>query len=100
MKHTQRRKICDSWYHQSWFRILLIIVAVDMIVLGAAFTLGLDIMSLLGEIHIGLRALGGAAYVLVALFIIHYAMSYSNMKKETFLVCQHCAHVASDKKDS
>lgn len=92
MKHTQRRKICDSWYHQSWFRVLLIIVAVDMIVLGVVFAIGLDVMSLLGDIHIVLRSLGGAAYVLVALFIIHYAMSYKPMKKETFLVCHHCAH--------
>ena len=97
MKHTQRRKICDSWYHQGWFRILLIVVAVDMIVLGAAFALGLDVMSLLGDIHVVLRTLGGLAYVLVALFIIHFAMSYRNMKKETFLVCHHCAHQEDSK---
>ena len=95
MKHSQRRKICDSWYHQGWFRILLIIVAVDMIVLGVTFAVGLDIMSLLGDIHIVFRVIGGLAYVLVALFIIHYAMSYTKMKKETYLLCQHCAHDTS-----
>ncbi|MCI5050714.1 MAG: hypothetical protein MRY57_00175 [Candidatus Pacebacteria bacterium] len=91
-KHPKRRKICDSWYHQRWFRILLIVVAVDMIMLGGAFALGLDVLSMLGEIHIILRVLGGAMYVLVALFIIHYAMSYREMKKETYFVCHHCAH--------
>jgi ABC-type uncharacterized transport system permease subunit len=98
MKHTQKRKICDSWYHQRWFRILLVIVAIDMIVLGVTFALGLDVMNLLGDIHIVLRAIGGLAYVLVAVFVIHYSMSYSKLKKENFLVCQHCAHVESEKK--
>lgn len=92
MKHTQRRKICDSWYHQSWFRVLLVLVAVDMIVLGVVFAAGLDILNLLGNIHVVLRLIGGAAYVLVAVFIIHYAMSYKKMKKDSFLICQHCSH--------
>jgi hypothetical protein len=98
MKHIQKRKICDSWYHQGWFRILLIIVAVDMIFVGVTFGFGLDIMSLLGDVHIVIRVIGGLAYVLVALFVIHYAISYKKMKKEIFLVCQHCAHVASKDK--
>lgn len=97
MKHTQRRKICNSWYHQSWFRILLVIVAVDMIVLGVTFAIGLNVMSFLGEINIILRTIGGAAYVLVALFVIHYSMSYTSIKKEAYLVCQHCAHENQDK---
>jgi hypothetical protein len=69
-----------------------------MIVLGVTFALGLDVMNLLGDIHIVLRAIGGLAYVLVAVFVIHYSMSYSKLKKENFLVCQHCAHVESEKK--
>lgn len=97
MKHTQRRKICDSWYHQGWFRILLILVAVDMIVLGVVFAIGLDILNLLGDVHIALRIIGGAAYVLVAVFIIHYAMSYKKMKNDSFLICQHCAHTEINK---
>lgn len=100
MKHTQQRKICNSWYHQSWFRVILVIVAIDMIVLGVTFALGLDIMNLLGDINIILRSIGGLAYVLVALFVIHYAMSYTTMKKETYLVCQHCAHENIEKKAS
>ncbi|MFT6361538.1 MAG: hypothetical protein ACJA2Z_000531 [Candidatus Paceibacteria bacterium] len=94
MMHSMKkqRKICDSWYHQRWFRILLVIVGVDMIVLGVTFALGLDIISLI-EGHIILRVLGGLAYVVVALFIIHYAMSYSRIRRNEFLLCQHCAHV-------
>jgi uncharacterized membrane protein len=99
MKHTQKRKICDSWYHQLWFRILLVVVAIDMIVLGVTFAFNFDVMSLLGDISTSLRIIGGLAYVLVALFIIHYSMSYTSMKKQTFLVCQHCAHGENNKKD-
>jgi len=90
------RKICDSWYHQRWFRVLLIIVAIDMIVLGITFALGLDVISLI-EGYAVLRVIGGLAYVIVALFIIHYSMSYSRIRKEEFLLCQHCAHVELEK---
>lgn len=93
MKKTeQRRKICDSWYHQRWFRILLVIVAVDMIVLGAAVAFNLDILSIIDGLGSVVRIIGGAAYILVAVFIIHYAMSYKKLQKESYLVCQHCAH--------
>lgn len=91
-KNNQQRKICDSWYHQKWFRVLLIIVAVDMIFLGVAFSIGLDIMSLVQGIGMIWRIIGGIAYVVVALFIIHYALSYTRLRTETYLVCQHCAH--------
>jgi len=95
-ENTQRRKICDSWYHQRWFRIVLVIVALDMIMLGGAFILGIDVMSIIQDLHIVWRILWGSLYMLVALFIIHYAMSYRSMKKETYLVCQHCAHVSKE----
>lgn len=85
------RKICDSWYHQRWFRVLLIIVAIDMILLGAAFAFGIDITTLIDTTHPLLRVLGGLAYILVAIFIIHHATSYEKMKKKNYLVCQHCA---------
>ena len=94
MTHEMKkpRKICDSWYHQKWFRILLVLVAIDMIVLGATFAIGLDIMSMI-KIHTSLRIIGGSAYIVAALFIIHYAMSYSRIRKNEFLLCQHCAQV-------
>lgn len=91
-KHTQGRKICDSWYHQKWFRILLVIVGLDMVILGAAVMLNLDVFSLIQGMHSILRIIGGLAYILVAAFVIHYALSYKNLRKETYLVCQHCAH--------
>ncbi|MFT7328098.1 MAG: hypothetical protein ACI870_000276 [Crocinitomicaceae bacterium] len=92
-KHTQRRKICDSWYHQRWFRILLVIVAVDMIMLGGTVMFGLDFLSLLDKIPIFINIIGGLAYILVAVFIIHQALSYSSLHKNTHFVCQHCAHI-------
>ena len=92
MKTLSRgRKICDSWYHQRWFRILLVIVAIDMILLGAAFAFGVNITTLIDTTHPLLRVLGGIAYILVAIFIIHHATSYERMKKKTYFVCQHCA---------
>ena len=96
-QHTQQRKICDSWYHQRWFRILLIIVGVDMIILGGTFVMGIDLVSIVTGIHVVWRILGGLAYVLVALFIIHYALLYSTIREKSYLLCQHCAHVAIEK---
>jgi DMSO/TMAO reductase YedYZ heme-binding membrane subunit len=96
-EHTQQRKICDSWYHQKWFRILLIIVAVDMIFLGVSFAIGLDIIGLIQGMGTVWRVIGGLAYISVALFIIHYAMSYGRLQKETYFVCQHCAHTKEGK---
>ena len=91
MKQSRHRKICDSWYHQSWFRVLLVIVGVDMIILGGAVAVGLDIVSVLESLPAFVRVIGGLAYIVVALFIIHYAMSYRSIKKEAYLLCQHCA---------
>ena len=91
----KRRKICDSWYHQRWFRILLVIVGVDMIILGGTFALGIDVMSLVEGIHVIWRVIGGLAYILVAIFIIHQALSYNKMRQNISLVCQHCAHTES-----
>ena len=97
MKHQQQRKICDSWYHQKWFRVLLVIVGVDMIVLGATFAVGVDVMSIIADIPLVFRIIAGLAYILVALFIIHQALSYNSMHRHTAFVCQHCAHVKSEK---
>lgn len=97
MKHIQGRKICDSWYHQRWFRILLIIVGVDMIILGGALVLGLDIVSLIEDIHAFWRILGGLAYILVAVFIIHYSLLYNSVQQKTYMLCQHCAHEKAEK---
>ena len=88
---TKHRKICDSWYHQKWFRILLVIVGVDMIILGGTFALGIDLVSLLDSIHVVWRVIGGVAYILVAIFIIHYALMYSRIREKSYLLCQHCA---------
>lgn len=97
--HTHK-KICDSWYHQRWFRVLLVVVGIDMIFLGGAFAFGFDITNLIDMTHPLLRMLGGAAYIIVAIFIIHYALSYSQMKKTQYLVCQYCAEGDVDHKEN
>ncbi|MCA9352245.1 hypothetical protein KC866_02550 [Patescibacteria group bacterium] len=88
-QRTHHRKICTSWYHQRWFRILLVIVGLDMMVLGITLALGLNIVRLIEGYPI-LRILAGLAYVVVAIFIVTYALSYRRMQKEQFLLCQHC----------
>ena len=88
MKNGRHRKICDSWYHQSWFRVLLVIVGVDMIILGGTVAVGLDVVSVLESLPALIRVIGGLAYIVVALFIIHYAMSYRSITRETYLLCQ------------
>ena len=93
-KHKKQRKICDSWYHQRWFRILLVIVGVDMIILGGSFAVGVDLMSMVEGIHVFWRIIGGLAYIAVAIFIIHYALLYDTIRQKSYLLCQHCAHVS------
>lgn len=95
----KRRKICDSWYHQTWFRIILVIVGIDMIVLGFSFAIGIDIMSLAPNIIPVLRVVFGIMYILVALFIVHYALGYEHIKKRTHFVCHHCGHPDNEKKE-
>ena len=97
--NTQHKKLCDSWYHQKWFRIVLVIVGLDMVVLGAAIALNLDILSFIQNINSVVRIIGGFAYVLVAMFVIHYALSYEKLKKETYLVCRHCVHAEKKEKE-
>lgn len=94
LKH---RKICQSWYHRTWFRIILVIVGIDMIVLGASLILGFDLLTLLVGIHMMWRIIGGIAYILTASFILHYAFSYRHFRKKHAFVCQHCAHHTEEK---
>ncbi len=89
--HSHRR-LCRSWYHQGWFRVLLVIVGIDMIILGFAFAVGLNIFELVPNFALVLRLVFGVAYMLVAIFIIHYALSYKKMKQEVCFVCHDCAH--------
>lgn len=95
----KRRKICDSWYHQGWFRIILVIVGIDMIVLGFGFVIGVDMMLLAPKIPVIARVIFGGMYILVALFVVHYALAYEKIKKESHFVCQHCAHPTEDEKE-
>ncbi len=94
--HEKRRKICDSWYHQTWFRFILVIVGIDMIVLGFSFAIGLDITTIITGFGPLLRVIFGSMYMLVALFIIHYALAYKKIKEETHFTCHHCAHAENN----
>ena len=93
----KRRKICNSWYHQGWFRAILVIVGIDMIVLGFSFAIGLDIMSLAPNVGVVLRVVFGIMYIMVALFIVHYALMYKKIKEESHFVCHHCGHNNDDR---
>lgn len=91
-KSTKKRRICSSLYHQPLFRIILVLVGIDMIVLGFTFAMGIDIFALVPEMHLILRIIFGLLYVLVALFIIHYALAYKDVKEMCQFVCHDCAH--------
>jgi len=87
------RKICDSMYHQKWFRVLLILVGIDMIILGFTVAIGMDILSIIPYLGAVTRIVFGLLYITAALFMIHYAVAYERIKKESHFVCAHCSHI-------
>lgn len=94
MKHELKNKRrCDSWYHHRWFRILLLLVGIDMFILGFVFALGYNplvfFVAITGPF---LRALIGIAYVVVSGYIIKHSLSYSKMVSERHLVCEDCLY--------
>lgn len=95
----KKRKICDSWYHQKWFRVILVLVGIDMFMFGFALAARIDIISLIPKLNIIFHFIFGFLYMLVASFIIHYAFDYKNFKKNSHFVCCHCGHVINDKKE-
>ncbi len=86
----KRKKVCDSLYHNKLFRFMLVLVGIDMITLGFSFALGFDFLSLSSHLSIPFRVIFGMMYVLVALFIVHYALAYRDFLKKSHLVCHHC----------
>lgn len=89
----KRPKICDSWYHQKWFRFILVLVGIDMIILGFSFIISFDIMTVISQMSIIFHIIFGFMYILVALFIIHFALDYEKLKKESHFVCYHCGYI-------
>ena len=67
-----------------------------MAALGFCYAIGFDLISLLPKLGLVLRAIFGLMYVLVAFFIIHYAIAYEKIKKEYSFVCHHCGHKQKD----
>lgn len=94
MNNTQkRRKICDSWYHQKWFRFILVIVGIDIFILGFTIAAGVDIFTFLSEMHLVLKIVIGFLYILVASFIIHYAIDYEDIRNKAHFTCHYCGNV-------
>lgn len=94
--HMKRRKICTSWYHQTWFRVVLIIVGFDLVILGFAFAIGIDLVAITNHFSPIVRIVFGLMYVLAALFLIHYSLAYNKIKSMSHLVCHHCLHAACE----
>jgi len=90
-KKSSIRRICNSWYHHKWFRVLLLLVGIDMFILGFSFALGINVLvffeGITGTI---VRALIGIIYVMVAGYIIKHALHYKRNMMESYLLCQHC----------
>ena len=90
-KKNSIRRICNSWYHHKWFRIILLLVGVDMLILGFSFALGYNaLVFFVGITGVTVRAIIGIAYILVAGYIIKHAVSYRRSTKKAYLLCQHC----------
>jgi len=81
---------CRSLYHEWWFRVILIIVSIDMIVFGFAYAIGINFFEFLPEPSIFVRALIGFLYVLSALAILHYVFEYERMKEGITYICYKC----------
>ncbi len=84
---------CSKLYHQAWFRVLLVIVGMDMFIFGFLFAADIDVFAMIPQMHIVLHLVFGFMYMLVAAFIIHYALDYHKIKKQTRFVCHHCGEV-------
>lgn len=86
-----KKKVCKSWLHKKWFRFVVFLVALDMAVFGIAIIAGVDILSIIHGLHPVLRVIGGGLYILVSLSIFYSIFSYTHIRKNAFLVCDHCA---------
>ena len=95
----KKRKVCNSWYHQKWFRFILVLVGIDMFIFGFAFAARIDIFTLIPKLNIIFHFIFGFLYMLVASFIIHYAFDYKKFKKNSHFVCHYCGHLNDDKKE-
>lgn len=98
-EHAKRRKVCGSWYHRAWFRIILIIVGFDLVILGFTFAIGIDLVAITNHFSPIIRIIFGLMYILAALFLIHYALAYKKMKENSHLTCHHCLHAACEPTD-
>ena len=92
-QHYQIRKgytHCRSLYHHPWFRILLVLVSIDMIVLGFCYAIGINVFSLLPQPALILRIIIGFLYIISALAVIHYVFEYERMKEGISYICYKC----------
>jgi len=82
MENSEQHTIHHSWYHERWFRVLLVIVGFNMVILGFTIILNPDLLSFVQKVHSAIRIIAGLAYILVASFVIYYALSYEKLLKE------------------
>ncbi len=91
-KHKPYRGIshCKSLSHSLWFRIILVLVAISMIVFGFTYAMGIDILSFLPHPSFTVRFIIGILYIITALFVIHYVFEYERGKEEFHYICYRC----------
>ena len=90
-QHAQSHCKNISWCYHLWFRILMVLVALDIIVLGWASVFGYNFFDLLVEAQLWLRIVVAVIYSLAALFIIYHTISYGKLMKKRDHVCYRCA---------
>jgi hypothetical protein len=89
----KKKKSCSSLYHHKWFRVLLVLVGIDMFILGFLFAADIDISTVIPKMHIIFHLIFGFMYMLVSSFIIHYALDYRKIKERSHFVCYECGSI-------
>ena len=87
------RRICNSWYHHKWFRVLLVFIGIDLFILGVTFALGINLLVFFAGITGAIiRVIFGILYILIAGYLIKHGLYYKKATQESYMLCQHCAH--------
>jgi len=71
-----------SLYHKLWFRILLGIGALDLIVMAFAFGVGYDFLLWKEVLPLPIRLIFSVLYIIIAFFILYYVLSYGELRRK------------------
>lgn len=92
-QRTKHKKLCASPLHSVYARVLLIIAAFSVFTLSLGFLFGFNYFS---EFELIMpptfRIFFGVLYAIFSLSILHFILSYYQIRKKQVFVCYHCGH--------